>query len=77
MDNARKGEIALLYLKHKVGRDGIRLGPDLRRDVGNTAKAIGAPFEEAMEFVEEMTREMVDRLFANKHDPSKIEIIQL
>lgn len=66
MQKARKGEIAVLVLKYKLSREGVRLGPDFRRDVGNTAKAIGISFDEAMEFVEEMVREQVEELFAKK-----------
>jgi hypothetical protein len=69
MDNARKGQIALLILKHKLEKEGVKIDPNFRRNVGNTASALGIPIEEAMEFVEELTRELVEKTFAKK--PSK------
>lgn len=66
LSKERKGEIALLYLKNKLREDGIRLKPDTLRQIGNTAKTVGIPFEEAKEFVEELVREMVEETFARK-----------
>lgn len=63
MDIARKGEIALLVLKQKLRKEGIQLGPNFKRDIGNTAKDIGIPLEEAMELAEELTREYVEETF--------------
>ena len=58
MDDARKGEIALFGSEgKKIRRDGVRLGPNHRRETGNAAKEIGITFEEAMEFSEELIRE--------------------
>ncbi|MBU1033108.1 MAG: hypothetical protein ABII13_01345 [Patescibacteria group bacterium] len=68
MDNVRKGEIAVLFLKHQLHRKGMRLGPDFRRELGNIAKAIDAPFGEVMEFAEELVQELVDKLFNKKND---------
>ena len=64
MDDNRKGEIALAYLKNKLSEEGVRLTPNFRRQVGNTAKAIGISTEEAMEFAECIVRELVDEAFA-------------
>lgn len=66
MDEKRKGEIALLFLKYKLRRDGVRVGQNTKREIGNTAKDIGITPEEAMEFAEIMTRELVDETFAPK-----------
>jgi hypothetical protein len=78
MDNARKGEIALLVLNARIRKEGIRLGPNFRRDIGNAAKEIGISFEEAMEFAEEFVREAVEHTFVKgATDPTKVEIIQL
>ncbi len=68
MDNVRKGQIAFLYLKNKLREEGVRLSPNLRRQVGNTAKAIGIPFEEAMEFAKIMVGELVEEAFAEPND---------
>ncbi len=69
MDETRKGQIALLYLKNKPREDGVRLTPNFRRQVGNTAKAIGISVDEAMEFSELLVRELVEEAFAksDKH----------
>ena len=64
MDDIRKGQIALAYLKNKLREKGVRLTPNLRRQAGNTAKAIGISTEEAMEFVEGIVRELVEEAFA-------------
>ena len=62
----RRGEIALAYLKHKLFRDGIKLSKDTSREIVNTAKQVGISEEEAVAFAEELTRELVDKVFAPK-----------
>lgn len=64
LNDIRKGEIALAYLKHKLREEGIRLTPNLRRQLGSSAKAIGISTEEAMEFAEDMIRGLVEETFA-------------
>lgn len=66
LDEKRKGEIALLLLKYQMKEKGIRISPNFRREAGNEAKAIGIPTEDAMEFIEEIVRELVDETFSNK-----------
>ena len=66
MDEIRKGQIALLYLKNKIREEGVRLTPNMKRQIGNTAKAIGIPVEEATEFSEIMVRELVEEVFGPK-----------
>ena len=63
MTEERKGPIALLYLKRKLKDGGIRLKPDMRREIGNEAKELGITTEEATEFVEGLVREMVEAVF--------------
>ncbi len=63
MDDIRKGQIALAYLKNKLREEGIRLTPNFRRQIGNTAKSIGIPIEEAVEFAEGMVRDLVEETF--------------
>ncbi len=60
MDEKRRGEIALALLKYRVGREGIRLTPDIKRDLGNVAKATGISLNELKEFVRISIREMLD-----------------
>ena len=71
---ARKGEIALKLLKMRVRMDGIRLGKNTRREVGNTAKEIDIPFDEAIEFMEDLARELMVETFANKKDDTGVRI---
>jgi len=63
MTDERKGQIALLFLKRKLKDEGIRLKPDMRRQIGNEAKELGISTEEAVEFVEGLVREMVEAVF--------------
>jgi len=64
MDDIRKGQIALLLIRYQFREKGVRLTPNFRREVGNEAKAIGVPIEEATEFVELIVRELVEETFA-------------
>jgi type III secretion system FlhB-like substrate exporter len=66
MDKKRQGEIALLYLKNKLDNDGVILSSNMKREIANTAKSIGISLEEAMEFVEILVREMVEKTFPKK-----------
>ncbi len=64
MDSARKGEIALLVLKHRARKEGVRLTSDMQREIGNIAKGIGIPVAETAEFLECIVRELVTEAFA-------------
>ncbi|MDD5738559.1 MAG: hypothetical protein PHY72_01360 [Candidatus Pacebacteria bacterium] len=64
MTNERKKEIALLLIKQLFRQKGVRLTPDIRREIGNEAKAIGISLEETMEFTELIVRELVEETFA-------------
>jgi len=66
MDISRQGEIALLYLKNKIRKDGVKISPNMKREIGNTAKAIGISVEEATEFSEIIVRELVEEAFPKK-----------
>ena len=59
----RKGQIALLYLKARFKDEGVRLKPDMRRQIGNAATQIGISTDEAVALVEELVREMVEEVF--------------
>ena len=63
MTEERKGQIALLHLKAKLQDEGIRLKPDMRRQIANEAKRIGISVEEATQFAEELVRGMVNEVF--------------
>lgn len=64
MDKKRKGELAVKFLKHHLSQKGVRFTPNLRREIGNEAKAINIGAEEAAEFVEIIIRELVEESFA-------------
>ena len=49
MDKERMGEIALVMLKYKIAKEGIALA-ELKRELGNIAKAINIPLDELKEF---------------------------
>ena len=49
MDEKRKGEIALILLKYKIAKETISL-VELKRELGNIAKAINVPLDELKEF---------------------------
>jgi len=63
MDERRKGEIALALFKYRVGREGIRITPDARRELGNVAKATGIPLNELKEFIRLLIEEMLKETF--------------
>jgi len=62
----RMGQIALLFLKERLQREGIRISQNTKREIGSIAKIIGIDPDEAMAFVETITREMIDEIFKNK-----------
>ena len=66
LTESRKGEIALAHLRMKIRKEGIRLKPDTKRQIANTAKELGISVEEATEFAELMVREYVDKTFPPK-----------
>lgn len=72
----RMGEIALLILKMKLRADGIRIGKNTRREIGNTAKELGIPFEEALEFTEVLTKELAAETFSNKKEDTGATVVQ-
>lgn len=60
----RKGEIALLILKAKLRKDGLRLGNDFRRELFQTAKELGIDPQELKEFVREFAQGLFEETFA-------------
>ena len=68
MTPQRQGEISRKLLKRKLQKDGIHRfsANEVRRDLGNVAKAIGVEESELVEFAEILVRELVDELFPSK-----------
>jgi hypothetical protein len=66
LSQERKGEIALLYVRNMLYRDGIKLSQETQREIVNKSKQIGVSVEEATEFAEEMVRDLVEKVFPPK-----------
>ncbi len=66
MSKERMGEIALLYLKKKLRREGLNLKPNMQRESANEAKALGISPEEASEFLEILATELFAEAFPKK-----------
>ncbi len=63
MDAKRKGEIAYELLKITLRQKEMRMSKNVQREFGNIAKETGIPVGEVAEFIEIVTREMVDEMF--------------
>lgn len=60
----RKGEIAYILLKHKMQQEGVPLkSGELKRSLGNIAKATGIDEKELTEFAAGVVLELVDETF--------------
>jgi len=64
MDEKRKGEIAMALLKCRIHREGIRLTPDFKRDLGNVAKETGISQNELKEFAKLFIKELIEEAFS-------------
>ena len=62
LSKERRGEIAYLYIKDKLRREGFRIN-DLKRRVHEEAQRLSITPEEAREFVEGIIRELIHDLF--------------
>jgi len=64
MTDIRKGEIALAILKYRMQKEGIHLGPNLKRELGNVSEATKIPQDELKEFwklyIKEFLKENLD-----------------
>tara|TARA_Y100000310_G_scaffold324311_1_gene386019 strand:- start:121 stop:327 length:207 start_codon:yes stop_codon:yes gene_type:complete len=58
MDKERKGEIAYAILLNQARRNGVILGKNRRRELGNIAKATGIPIAELEEFGRDALQEL-------------------
>ncbi len=65
MTEARRGEIALRFVRRRMKEKGITFA-NFKRDVGNEAKALDISTEEAMEFIEIMVKELMNEAFPPK-----------
>lgn len=67
MDEKRKGEIALIFLKYKLSRDGIRLTLDIKNELDNVAKKTGISQDELKKFGRAFVEEFSDEVFGKKN----------
>ena len=63
MDEKRMGEIALALLRYYVRTEGYRVHPQLKRQLGNVAKATEIPQDELKEFVKIFVEELLEETF--------------
>ena len=63
MDEKRKGEIAYKLLRFELQQDGIQLGPNQKRRLGNIAKSTGIPLAELKEFGKEISQELLEETY--------------
>ena len=75
MDDARKGEIAFLVLKHILsGKGVVRIGPDERVNVSAVVKTVaGIPYDEAKEFIDELVIEVAISIRTEATDRKRSE----
>ncbi|MBU1046872.1 hypothetical protein KKH36_03795 [Patescibacteria group bacterium] len=65
MSEKEMGEIALAIVREKMLR-GVRLTPEIRREIGEGAKKLGVKFDRAMIFAEILMRETLEKSFSKK-----------
>ncbi len=61
MDEKRKSEIALILLKYKIAKESISLA-ELKRELGNIAKAIDIPLDELKDFFTILHKELLEEI---------------
>ena len=66
MTEERKGQIALLIVKHILHENSARLRPGFKRKIAHSAKQVGILAEEADEFAVDLYRETTDEFIASK-----------
>ena len=73
LTNERKGQIALILVKDRFRNDGLRLKPDMTRQIYSDASRLGIPGIEMVQFAEELVRELVEEVFppstTSHHNP--------
>jgi hypothetical protein len=63
LSEERKGQIALGLVKAKFKRDGLRLSPNAKRELGVLAQEAGATIEEMQDFIPELLPELIGSAF--------------
>ena len=70
LSEKRKGEIARTLLISRLTRDGVNFSGKLKEELVKEALALKIPEEEMMEFIGDIFREVVEKLFPK--DPLKV-----
>lgn len=66
MGQRRMEEIALVVLKYRMSKEGIRLTPDIQRELGNVSKATGIPSDQLKCFLKLLVEELLEEAFDKK-----------
>ena len=72
--DARKGELAYHFLKHKLKEDGFRVDQHFRRRIGNVAKKTGVPFPELLGFATSLIAEILSEVSEPGKAPTPDEL---
>jgi len=67
INKERMGEIALLVLKRRIRQEGLRLKPNMQREIANEAQAMGLTPQELTEFAKTMATELFAEAFPTTH----------
>ncbi|MFH1559513.1 MAG: hypothetical protein ABIC19_03265 [Patescibacteria group bacterium] len=63
----RKGEIALILVRHRFTHEETTLNPEkIRRSVGNLSKMTGIPREELQALIRELLEEVIEESFKER-----------
>ena len=63
MNDIRKGQIALTYLKNKIREEEKFITPNLRKEISNDVESMGFSEKEAVNFADIIVRELVQEMF--------------
>ncbi|MBU1557715.1 hypothetical protein KKC45_02030 [Patescibacteria group bacterium] len=79
MTEARRNEIAYLYILAKIRREGVSsLNPNnIKRELGNSAKEVGITIEEAMEFTHNLVLPLIKEAFPMPKEENESEDVHI
>jgi hypothetical protein len=71
---ARKSELAILMVRQIIREKGVSTfkRSELKRSLGETAKAIGAEIDELLAYYEEEVRNLVNEVFKSDFIPGRV-----
>jgi len=65
MNDIRRGEIAILFVKEMFREKGLHFSKNLPVEIQTESNKLGISPKEAMDFAESIIRELVDEMFGN------------